>query len=137
MKNCRGHDASCFALQPTEKGSWWHGEHASGASYTQNLEAILRRLQRTGAKLIWANTTVVPHGEAGRVAGDEIKYNKAAAKIMSKHGVPVNDLHSVSASFEPDMFASPGDVHFIETGSGLLAQHVVASIVQALDSVDA
>ena len=119
-------------LQPTQKGSWWHGENASGNSYVQNLEIILRRLQRTGARLIWASTTVVPDGEAGRIAGDEMKYNAAAAELMAKHGVPVNDLHAVSASFGPSVFTSPGDVHFVDTGSEMLAQKVAASIMQAL-----
>ena len=92
----------------------------------------MRRLQKTGAKLIWASTTVVPAGEAGRIAGDEIRYNAVAAKLMAKHRVQVNDLHSVSASFGPSMFTSPGDVHFVEVGSEMLAQKVAASILHAL-----
>jgi regulator of RNase E activity RraA len=121
-------------LEPAEgsSGSWWHGEHASGASYTENLEEIVLQLQQTGAKLIWASSTTVPEGEAGRVAGDEVKYNAAAAELMAKHRIPVNDLHAVSASFGPEMFTAPGDVHFIEAGSLMLAQQVSASVLKVL-----
>ena len=88
-------------LERTAAGSWWHGDHASGASYTDNLEAIVAQLAATGAKLIWANTTVVPEGEAGRVVGDELRYNAAAADVMVRHGVPTDDLYTLSASFGP------------------------------------
>ena len=54
------------------------------AEYEQNLEGILQVLKATGAKLIWASTTVVPEGEAGRVIGDDVKYNAVASKLMKK-----------------------------------------------------
>ena len=46
--------------------------------YEKNLEKLVVRLKQTGATLIWASTTVVPEGEAGRIVGDDIKYNAAA-----------------------------------------------------------
>jgi arylsulfatase A len=79
-------------------------------SYAQNLEQIVERLKATGAELFWASTTVVPEGEAGRFAGDEIRYNAVAAGIMKKHGVAINDLHTLSASFN-GQYSGPGDVH--------------------------
>ncbi len=96
--------------------------------YEKNLEALVARLEKTGAKLIFATTTVVPEGEPGRHAGDELKYNAVALKVMERHGIPFNDLHSLSAEFTPDCFSKPGDVHFSGKGCGLLAKQVADAI---------
>ena len=100
-------------------------------AYAQNLEQIVKRLKVTGAELVWASTTVVPDEEAGRYAGDEIRYNAVAAKIMEKHGVAINDLHTLSASFH-GQYSALGDVHFNKQGSARLAEQVAASISAAL-----
>ena len=100
-------------------------------AYAQNLEQIVERLKATGAELVWASTTVVTEGEAGRYAGDEIRYNAVAAGIMKKHSVAINDLHTLSASFN-GQYSGPGDVHFNKQGSARLAEQVAASIRAAL-----
>ena len=100
--------------------------------YIQNLEKIVARLKKSGAKLIWATTTKVPKGEPGRFAGDEIKYNQAAKKIMLKHGVIINDLHKLSSSMDASFFRKRGDVHFTPQGSGLLGKQVSAQITRVL-----
>jgi len=96
--------------------------------YAKNLEQLVERLKKTGAKLIWATTTKVPEGEAGRIVGDEVKYNAAAAAIMQKHDIPVDDLYAVSTTFGADDFSKPGDVHFSGKGNGELTQQVAAAI---------
>jgi hypothetical protein len=100
--------------------------------YEKNLETLVARLKQTGAKLIFANTTLVPEGEAGRFPGDEVKYNAAAQRVMEKHGVPINDLHATTQAFPPAMFAGPGNVHFSAQGSAKLAEQVVAHVAEAL-----
>lgn len=100
--------------------------------YEKNLEQLVRRLEKTGAKLIWASTTLVPEGEVGRFVGDEIKYNTAAQRIMKKHGVTINDLHATTAAFSADLFTGKGDVHFTHQGSDRLAAQVVAQVKEAL-----
>ena len=62
--------------------------------YRDNLDQLVGRLKATGAKLIWASTTPIPDGAAGRIKGQEIEFNAAAREIMDKHGVAVNDLHT-------------------------------------------
>jgi hypothetical protein len=104
------------------------------ADYEINLEQLVARLKATGATLIWASTTIVPEGEAGRFAGDEIKYNQVAAKIMARHQIPINDLHAVSKSFDGKHFIADGDVHFNSTGSAKLAQSVVTCIEGAIQT---
>lgn len=103
--------------------------------YEANLNQLVARLKKTGAKLIWANTTHVPKGELGRVFGDELKYNQAAAKVMKQHGVKTNDLRSLTASFPADLFVAPGDVHFIKEGSRRLAIQVVDTIEGELPEI--
>lgn len=100
--------------------------------YEKNLDQLVTQLKATGATLIWASTTLVPEGESGRVVGDDLKYNEAAARVMQKHGVAINDLHALSASFEPKMFVKPGDVHYTPAGSQKLADQVVEKISAVL-----
>ena len=100
--------------------------------YEANLETILSRLKKTGAKIIFASTSVIPEGEAGRKVGDDLRYNEVAAKVMARHGIPVNDLHAITASFPKDHFVKPGDVHFKPIGSQKLADQVSAVIAEQL-----
>ncbi|MDG1897120.1 MAG: alkaline phosphatase D family protein [Fuerstiella sp.] len=96
--------------------------------YEKNLDILVSRLRQTGAKLIWANTTVVPEGESGRMVNDDLKYNAAAARVMKKYGVETNDLNKLTRTFAPDLFTKPGDVHLKPEGYQQLAEQVVASI---------
>ncbi len=99
--------------------------------YGKNLEALVLQLQQTDATLIWASTTLVPQGEAGRVVGDDVKYNAVAGKIMKKHGIAINDLHALTVSFGGE-YSLPGDVHYNKAGSTQLAEQVAESIKQEL-----
>jgi len=100
--------------------------------YEKNLEELVQRLKETGASLIWASTTIVPEGEAGRHVGDEIKYNAVARRIMERHDVTINDLRALTATFPPKLFSAPGDVHFKKEGSLRLARQVAESVKEAL-----
>jgi hypothetical protein len=101
--------------------------------YESNLNELVERLKQTDAKLIWAHTTIVPAGEAGRFEGDARNYNAVALRVMRQHDVTVNDLHTVSAAFSSDLFVDRGDVHFTETGSNQLAVQVASTISTALE----
>ncbi len=102
-------------------------------AYEKNLEQLVVRLKKTKARLIWAHTTTVPKGEAGRKLGDDDKYNAAAARVMKKHGVEINDLNALTDSFGPELFVKPGDVHYKSEGSKRLGEAVAARILQALN----
>ncbi|MDF7826934.1 SGNH/GDSL hydrolase family protein [Pontiellaceae bacterium B12227] len=101
--------------------------------YEQNLEKLVLQLEKTGAKLIWASTTVVPEGEAGRFPEDVIKYNAAAERIMQKHDVAIDDLYALTATFPPAFFSCPGDVHYTAEGYQELARQVANSIKAELN----
>lgn len=97
-------------------------------TYGRNLELLVQMLRGTGAKLIWASTTVVPEGEPGRFAGDEIKYNEIARQVMDRHGIPVNDLHALAAGFDGKYATRPRDVHYSKEGSDKIAKQVAEAI---------
>ncbi|MFP4057105.1 MAG: SGNH/GDSL hydrolase family protein [Candidatus Brocadiia bacterium] len=103
--------------------------------YEKNLEELVRRLKKTGARLVWASTTPVPEGARGRVKGDAAKYNAVAAKIMEKHGVAVDDLYGFALPRLDDI-QRPRNVHFTPQGSRALAGRVAASILAALERTD-
>ncbi|MCP4261147.1 MAG: alpha/beta hydrolase fold domain-containing protein [Planctomycetes bacterium] len=127
-----------LCYRSTDPGSPNRKDKANGRldltfeDYQQNLSKLVRILKATGAKLIWASTTPVPDGESGRIKGDEIKYNKAAKKIMKENGVMINDLHSRAMRKLSEIQQPNGNVHFTKDGSEYLAKRVTARIRRAL-----
>lgn len=98
--------------------------------YAANLRKLVARLKKTGAKLIWRNTTPVPEGSQGRIVGDSKKYNDIAAAIMQENEIPIDDHYSL-------VMKKPGlqrkaNVHFSPEGSQALAKKTVAEIKAAL-----
>jgi acetyl esterase len=100
--------------------------------YQQNLRKLVKILKATDATLIWASTTPVPDGEPGRFKGDEIKYNKAAKKIMKENDVMINNLHARAMRKLSEIQLPNGNVHFTPQGSEYLAKKVARSIRKAL-----
>lgn len=100
--------------------------------YGENLEACVARLKKTGATLIWCEITPVPEGEAGRVLGDDLKYNAIAREIMEENGVAINPLHGHALKKLPGIASKPGDVHFTKAGYAYLAEQVAREIGGAL-----
>lgn len=95
--------------------------------YEANLRLLVKQLGGTGSKLIWATTTPVPEGSDGRAAGDEVKYNAAAARVMAEAKIPTDDLHAAAAARLAEL-QRPKNVHFTEAGSRVLAEKVAESI---------
>jgi acyl-CoA thioesterase-1 len=101
--------------------------------YEKNLRELVTRLRATGAKLIFATTTPVPDGSAGRVAADEIKYNEAALRVMNEAGIAIDDLHAVAAAKLAEI-QLPKNVHFRPEGNRVLGERVTELIAKALAS---
>lgn len=99
--------------------------------YRRNLEAIVERLQKTGATLIWRNTTPVPEGAASRVPGDAAKYNAVAAEVMKAAGIGTHDLFTFAKQREADI-QRPANVHYTAEGSAELGREVARIIREAL-----
>lgn len=96
--------------------------------YERNLEQLVDRLTATGARLIWASTTVVPEDEAGRFVGDDIKYNAVAAQVMKRHGIPTDDLYTLTKGFGGKFSAGKGNVHYTTEGYARIAKSVADAI---------
>lgn len=108
--------------------------HAPPAVYEKNLREVVKRLQATGAALIWATTTPVPNGgiiSPTRRFGSIDEYNAIARKVMEESGVAIDDLNAAITPHLATM-QRPNDVHYTSEGSAILAQEVVASVEAAL-----
>lgn len=100
------------------------------AEYEKNLRELVSQLKSTGAKLIWCSTTPVPEGAAGRIPGDEVKYNAVAAKIMKDFDIPIDDLYT--HALKENNIQRPANVHYDAKGSEYLALKVAAEIKNQL-----
>jgi len=100
--------------------------------YEKNLDALVARLKHSSRRLIWASTTPVPAGAHGRMADDAVRYNETAYRVMKRHGVPINDLHTF-ARLRLKFIQKPKDVHFTAEGSEAMAERVAHTIRAALN----
>ena len=115
-------------LFPKEKGG---KPQVPLADYEKNLEKLVVRLKKTGAKLIWRNTTPIPPGSKGRYVGDSMKYNEAAARVMKRHGIRTHDLFTMSKKRMKELML-PANVHYKKEGSVALGKDVARVIIEAL-----
>lgn len=109
-----------------------HDRATPAADYVKRLEEIVARLEKTGAKLIWASTTPIPDNPAQKqTAASIVEKNALAAEVMKRHGIPTDDLF---AAMTPRLkeFQPPLDVHFTAAGYDFLGAKVGESIVAQL-----
>jgi lysophospholipase L1-like esterase len=110
-----------------------HDRGTPAADYVKRLEAIVARLEKTGAKLIWASTTPIPDNPAQKQTAQSIvEKNALAAEVMKKHGIPTDDLF---AAMTPRLkeFQPPLDVHFTGAGYDFLGAKVGESVLSVLN----
>ena len=109
-----------------------HDRGTPAADYVQRLEAIVGRLEKTGAKLVWASTTPIPDNPAQKqTARSIVEKNALAAEVMRKHGIPTDDLFAALTPRLADL-QNPNDVHFTAAGYEFLGAQVAAAIRAAL-----
>jgi len=109
-----------------------HDRGTPVADYTQRLERLVERLKQTGAKLVWASTTPIPDDPAQKqTAASIVERNRAAAELMARHGVAVDDLFTAITPHLAEM-QNPGDVHFNAQGYEFLGRTVAACLEQNL-----
>jgi acyl-CoA thioesterase-1 len=100
--------------------------------YRKNLATIVSLLNNTGAKLIWATSSVVPEGAEGRIKGEEVHYNKIAMDVMESDGqILIDDQYKLTAQYPKDQRTA--NVHFFNEGKERQAAQVAKSILKALD----
>jgi lysophospholipase L1-like esterase len=103
--------------------------------YEKNLKLIIPYLKKLAprAKLVFCTTTPVPEGGQGRVAGDALKYNKVALKVMAEHPeITINDLYAFTKPKQPKWWTKPGNVHFNAEGRKAQGEEVARVILEAL-----
>jgi acyl-CoA thioesterase-1 len=118
-------------------------EDRSTEEYAKRLDTLVTRMEKTGAKLIWATTTpVCPVPEKTMLAKFktevlispelEKQYRDAALAVMEKHNVQINDLHTFIKPHMAKLSPDPANVHFNGGGNGRLAGEVSKAILLAL-----
>jgi lysophospholipase L1-like esterase len=111
------------------------GNHqVSLEDYSSNLEKIVTRLKKTGAKLIWCTTTPINPPATYRDAKDVGIYNQAAKTVMDRHGIQITDLHKQILDHGAPKWDA-GGVHFTTRGSQELARWVAQPIENALPNL--
>lgn len=103
--------------------------------YAKNLRKIIQYLKKLAptAKLIFATTTPVPEGEAGRVAGDANKYNAVALKVMQDFPeIVINDLYILTKPNHHLWWTKSGNVHYNELGRKAQGKKVADKILSTL-----
>jgi acyl-CoA thioesterase-1 len=108
-------------------------QQAEPEQYKKNMEVLVKRLKKTGTKLIFATTIPYVEGCAGRKVGDELVYNKIAKEIMKKHKVTINDTWAV---INPKLkeYAKERNVHLKKEGTTALSKHIAKVIEKELGS---
>lgn len=102
------------------------------AEYTGRLEELVTRMKATGAKLIWATTTPIPDvAEKKWTAASITERNAAAAGVMAKHGVAIDDLFSAITPRLAEL-QNPDDCHFNAEGNEFLGVQVAAFLKSAI-----
>ncbi|MBN1673627.1 MAG: SGNH/GDSL hydrolase family protein [Kiritimatiellae bacterium] len=110
-----------------------HDRRTDPAVYAANLETLVARLRRTGARLVWARTTPAPPpGDLEIFTAEECdRVNRVADEVMRKHGIPLDDLHAGILPHLAEM-QNPNDVHFKEAGYAFMGRLVAHAILDAL-----
>lgn len=93
------------------------------ADYATRLEQLVERMKQTGAKLVWASTTPIPDVADKYSAESIVQRNAAAADLMRKHGVAIDDLYTAITPRLAEL-QNPNDVHFSGPGNEFLGQQV-------------
>jgi lysophospholipase L1-like esterase len=107
-----------------------HDRNTPVAEYGQGLEQLVERMKKTGAKLVWASTTPIPDDPPKKqTAASIVERNEAAAAVMRKHEVAVNDLFTIVTP-HLETLQNPNDVHFNAAGYEFLGQRV-AEVIEA------
>jgi len=115
-------------LVPKEKGGV---VQVPLADYEKNLEKLVVRMKKSAKQLVWRNTTPIPPGSRARYAGDSVKYNDAAARVMKKLKIPTLDLFTPSMKNMKE-WMKKADVHYYPHGSQALAELVAKDTLNRL-----
>lgn len=100
--------------------------------YQANLGKIFQILDsETDARIIWATTTLVPEGSAGRIPSDEKLYNGRSLSLLDEFpDIHLNDLYGFSLGISS--LQREANVHYFPEGSEKLGLRVAEIIGELL-----
>ncbi|MBI1342311.1 MAG: SGNH/GDSL hydrolase family protein [Terrimonas sp.] len=101
--------------------------------YQANLEAIVKRLKQTKAKLVFVTTTYVPENEPGRYDRDVESYNDIAKKVMQANGVGVIDIYPLSKEIHQQDGLGNNNVHYTDEGYRKLSDEICKEVKNLLN----
>ncbi|MBT3540245.1 MAG: SGNH/GDSL hydrolase family protein [Opitutae bacterium] len=123
-------------------GLWdWYGwgqkQKATPKSYAQNLQRIVKKLRKTGARLIFGSTTppCFKKEKSSKVLVSietAQSFNQLAKEVMEKNGVTLNDLFATIGDNRSSYQRAGNDVHYTKDGTTVLATAVALAIRDAL-----
>lgn len=131
---------------------WNNGIHDAGHNPCRNpsqmpielycavLDTIISRLKKITPSIIWATSTPVHprrvfRGDEWSWRNEEIdRYNEAAADLMKRNSIPINDLHTVVYD-NVDYYLCEDRLHLSEAGVEACAAAVVEAIKPFILSV--
>ena len=110
-----------------------HDRNTKLTDYTNRLETLIIRMQKTGAKLVWASTTPIPDDpKQNQRAASIIEKNQAAAELMKKYHIPIDDLFATISPKAAEYQNPPPDVHFKLAGYDYMGKQVAAAVTAVL-----
>lgn len=123
-------------------GLWdWYGwkqkEKATPKSYAQNLQEIVDKLRKTGARLIFGSTTppCLKKEKSSKIfvsIETAQSFNQKAEEVMVNNGVTLNDLFATIGQKRRAYQKADNDVHYTKEGTKVLAAAVASAIRKAL-----
>jgi len=109
-----------------------HDRRTDPAIYHSNLETLMQRLRKTGAKLIWVRTTPAPPpGNLESKFTDQQceRVNSIADAMMKTNGIPEVDLYGLMKPELHDL-QGPSDVHFKAAGYEIMGQEIAKVVLE-------
>ena len=116
-----------------------HDRKTDPKTYKQNLEVLLTKLKKTGAKLVWVRTTPAPpsginNEEYNDAQCDQV--NRIADEVMKGNAIPEVDLFSLVKPRLAEI-QLPNNVHFKEAGYDLMGDEVAKGVLAVLGKTPA
>lgn len=107
-----------------------HDRNTAPEVYRNNLVELAKRLQASGAKLIWVRTTPAPPSGKNNESFTDAqcdRVNRIADEVMQANQVPEVDLYAL---VKPKLSALqlPDNVHFKEPGYQLMGSNIAAVV---------
>lgn len=111
-----------------------HDRSTDPATYKQNLEVLLTRLKKTGAKLLWVRTTPPPPSGVNNENFTDAQcdqVNLLADELMKANAIPEVDLYALTKPKLSEI-QNPNDVHFKPAGYSLMGAEVAKGVLSIL-----